>query len=278
MSEEDHQNVISPDRAQRHSIRRYEFKTLETPDDTWSSMVEGHPLLTPTHEPVTLDESHAQEAPQANQQVVAASTIEKELIERLLTKSDELSSTLMKMHAQIERQQNEIESRVAEAREDAFTKGIAEGVERHTQETEQEQVALRESIANSLQTLDGAAQKFQAQVSSFEKELSAIAVDIAKEVIVAEVSQNSSRIALSLAQSLIENVQEASKVVIKLNPEDYEFVASSFEGEKKIKIESDKAIAPGGVVIASDSGNIDGNVMCRFQTLKRSILDHQGQE
>jgi len=47
-----------------------------------------------------------------------------------------------------------------------------------------------------------------------------------------------------------------------------------FEGEERIKIQPDKAIAKGGVVIISDNGNLDGTILSRFQTLKKSILEN----
>jgi len=100
------------------------------------------------------------------------------------------------------------------------------------------------------------------------------AVDIAKEVIVKEVSEHSAEVAYSLAKELLDSLKDATKVLLKLNPEDYALIIKDFEGEDRIKIQPDKAIAKGGVVIMSDDGNLDGTIMSRFQTLKRTILEN----
>ena len=41
-----------------------------------------------------------------------------------------------------------------------------------------------------------------------------------------------------------------------------------------MEIIADNAVSLGGVVIVSDSGNIDGTIMSRYKNLKQSVLEN----
>ncbi len=267
------ENVISTQGQSRHNIKRYEFKVLD-------SLAKEEPQE--SFEPLSslpLDSHIPQENPPPSPSTppapsIPASLIENELIERLLQKSDELAGSLAKMQMQLDKQQKEMDSLIKEAREEARALGIKEGQEQARAVMQEEVEEQKRALIASIELLEGTSKEMEKQIGSLERELSAIAVDIAKEVIVKEVSEKSAEVAHALAKNLLDSLKEATKVLLKLNPQDYALLVKHFEGEERIKIQPDKAIAKGGVVIISDNGNLDGTILSRFQTLKKSILEN----
>lgn len=267
------ENVISTQGQSRHNIKRYEFKVLD-------SLAKEEPQE--SFEPLSslpLDSHVPQENPPPSPSTppvpsIPASLIENELIERLLQKSDELAGSLAKMQMQLDKQQKEMDSLIKEAREEARALGIKEGQEQARAVMQEEVEEQKRALIASIELLEGTSKEMEKQIGSLERELSAIAVDIAKEVIVKEVSEKSAEVAHALAKNLLDSLKEATKVLLKLNPQDYALLVKHFEGEERIKIQPDKAIAKGGVVIISDNGNLDGTILSRFQTLKKSILEN----
>ncbi|MGD9595991.1 MAG: flagellar assembly protein FliH, partial [Wolinella sp.] len=248
------ENVISTQGQSRHNIKRYEFKVLDSLAKE-ESQESFEPLSS-----LPLDSHVPQENPPPSPSTpptpsIPASLIENELIERLLQKSDELAGSLAKMQMQLDKQQKEMDSLIKEAREEARTLGIKEGQEQARAAMQEEVEEQKRALIASIELLEGTSKEMEKQIGSLERELSAIAVDIAKEVIVKEVSEKSAEVAHALAKNLLDSLKEATKVLLKLNPQDYALLVKHFEGEERIKIQPDKAIAKGGVVIISDNGN-----------------------
>ena len=127
----------------------------------------------------------------------------------------------------------------------------------------------------ALENEDGRVDKinelFEEKILSIEKELISVALDIAKEVIQKEVSENSKEIALSLAKALMEDIKDATKITIKVNPKDVKYLKE--QNLQNVEIVEDDAVKEGGVVILSDIGNIDAQVPQRFKAIKEAILE-----
>ena len=99
-------------------------------------------------------------------------------------------------------------------------------------------------------------------------------MDIAKEVIINEVSENSQKIALNLTRELLNSIMDATNIKVKVNPNDYLYLKEHLEDNTKVEVISDGAVSLGGVVIVSDTGNIDGTIMSRYKNLKQSVLEN----
>ncbi|WP_181566345.1 flagellar assembly protein FliH [Helicobacter monodelphidis] len=269
------ENVIATDRRSRHDIRRYEFKALEVPSEESLPKLDSLPVLeqdTPqevTQESIAPTAQTTQEMPPP--QVISG--IEAELIERLLERSDDLAKSLDSVQAKLEKQQEEMEKILREAKEESRMQGIKEGEEQARAQMQAEIDAVIEKFGDSIAGIGETSLKMEEHINGIEKDLSLIAIDIAKEVIAREVSEQSGEIALSLSKKLLESLKEATKILIKLNPEDYAILLKRFDGDSRIKLQADKAITKGGVVVVSDSGNLDGTIHSRFENLKRSILE-----
>lgn len=129
-------------------------------------------------------------------------------------------------------------------------------------------------MVDSIITLENTLKASQKHLEELEKELSAISVDIAKEVIINEVSENSQKIALNLTRELLNSIMDATNIKVKVNPNDYLYLKEHLEDNTKVEVISDGAVSLGGVVIVSDTGNIDGTIMSRYKNLKQSVLEN----
>ncbi len=127
----------------------------------------------------------------------------------------------------------------------------------------------------SIQRIDSNITESKNHILGLEKELSSIALDIAREVIAAEISTNSAKIASSLARTLLQDLSQNTQVTLKVFPGDLEELKELLKDLNQVLLEADQAISKGGVVILSNEGNIDGDIFMRFETLKKSILENK---
>jgi len=120
--------------------------------------------------------------------------------------------------------------------------------------------------------LESTAEQFGVTLREIQKELTHTALDIAKEVIGIETQENSAKIAAKLSEALIEELSDAAKITLRVNPNDHGIISEKVGSLKNVEVLSDRAISAGGVVAISDLGNIDSQIKKRFERLKRSLL------
>lgn len=247
-------SVISSKELNTHTMNKYEFKTITKNEVKMQNIESPEQKAEPNKAQVSMIES----------------SLEKDLIEKLLKKSDDLSASLKGFEERFSDLQTKSLEREKSARED----GIKEGKMMADLELKKDIETEREKIASSLSKLESTIESTKEQIAKLESELSAIALDIAKEVIIKEISTDSAKIAASIARELLKSMSGNLNVIIKVNPADFEFLNNLAKGKEHITIKSDDAITKGGVVIISENGNIDGNIMSRYKLLKQSVLDN----
>ena len=192
-------------------------------------------------------------------------------VEDLLKKTDEMSSNIIKLQMQIESQENEFNNRLNLELESAKEKFSKEGYEQARAEFEKELNDLRDKYLKSVSKLEEACVNLNAFIEKNEKELADTAIDIAKEVILKELENNSSKIAYALAKDLINELKGAGSIEIKVNSIDYNYLKEHFSENSHIKITLDDAISKGSVIILSDSGNIESNLNARLIKIKKMV-------
>ncbi len=250
-------SVIGADELEAHTMNKYDFKTITKQELNRHKGDEND----------SDDEPHKVNKAQA---AMIESSLEKDLIEKLLKKSDDLSANLKGFEEKFET----LQAQSAEREKAAKEEGIKEGQMMVNLELKNSIESEREKIGNSIIKLDSAIEGAKEQIAKLESELSSIALDIAKEVIIKEVSEESAKVAASIAKELLKSMSGNLNVVIKVNPSDFEFLNNLAQGKENITIKSDDAIAKGGVVIISENGNIDGNIMSRYKLLKQSVIEN----
>jgi len=259
------ETVIPPDKTSGHVIQKYHFKVLsEDPVKEEADL---------SDENLTEDRGGVHEEHEEYMRQPQAAEPKNEVVEQMLKKADELSTNLVKMQMQLEKQQEEFESRIEEARAAAFEEGKEAGRKECMEQTEAAAAQQRERFAATIEALEQSRQMFLKKVDTIEEELIETALDLAKQVVAKEVQSDSKDVALRLAHLLLAEVKEAAKVTLKVNPDDYEFVKSDLEKSGDgIEIVADPAVGAGGVVILSDIGNIDGEIMHRFDRIKEAVF------
>lgn len=260
-------NLIQEEQMSNHVVNKYQFKSIQPMQKSEQQKDE---VIVDSHD----DNANAEQLAGKTDKNIIASSLEKELIEKLLYKSDELSGNLAKLQIQFEKSQADMQETINKTNDESYKRGFEEGKNEAKAEMESAINQEREKIIQSLITLENTLKQSQAHLEDLEKELSGIAIDMAKEVIVKEIDENSQKVALELTKSLLSNIMEATQIGIKVNPIDYVFLKENLKDNEKVQLEADNAISRGGVVIASNLGNLDGNIMSRYKMLKQSVLDN----
>ena len=84
---------------------------------------------------------------------------------------------------------------------------------------------------------------------------------------------------LDVAKDAIHHLVDKSRVVLRVNPKDYELIKThqkdllaTIDGIKNLEVEEDVRVKPGGCLIETDSGNVDARLENQLQVLKEALL------
>ncbi|HEB9346159.1 TPA: flagellar assembly protein FliH [Campylobacter coli] len=269
-------NVISGGTSDQHVVEGYRFKVISE-FDNHTEEKQHHPQISNEENIITSskDENPTNEsqtpAPSQVAQEVQTPAFQPSFVEDLLKKTDEMSSNIIKLQMQIESQESEFNNRLNSELENAREKFSKEGYEQAKAEFEKELNDLRDKYLKSVSKLEEACTNLNVFIEKNEKELADTAIDIAKEVILKELENNSSKIAYALAKDLINELKGAGSIEIKVNSVDYNYLKEHFSENSHIKITLDDAISKGSVIILSDSGNIESNLNARLIKIKKMV-------
>jgi len=253
--------VITKENLSGHSIGKYQFKILS--GLSGASIHEANEELE-LQRPSLMD---------TQSEISRESTSSKdELIESLLKKADDMSSNFIKMQMRLESLQEEHVEALEAAKKNSFDEGFTAGVAQEQVVNSQRNIQGQDQFSLSVKTLESTAAQFAISLEEIKKELTHTALDIAKEVIGIETQENSSKIAAKLSEALIEELSDAAKITLRVNPSDHGIISEKVGSLKNVEVLSDRAISAGGVVAISDLGNIDSQIKKRFERLKRSLL------
>ncbi|MDD2383237.1 MAG: flagellar assembly protein FliH [Sulfurospirillaceae bacterium] len=263
-------NIIDKQQIDDHSVQRYRFKVLG------SSLTEGQ-----TH---SSDEENAIEtrddliAPLFDEVTTPPSRLDEgqnQFVEELLKKTDELSSNIIKLQMQIEKQELEFSNRLNEELKRERESSYSLGYQKAKEESEVQNQEIKSRYLKSISQLETLYKQMENSIAKVESDLIETACEIAREVIKKEVKTSSAQIAQALSKELIKELKDASKIELKVNPRDFEVLKESYLKDEKIKVTSDDSITLGGIVVLSDIGNLDGNLTMRLEKVKYLIQDKE---
>ena len=126
-------------------------------------------------------------------------------------------------------------------------------------------------VVQAIKDLKHYAAFFEQATFQMETKLLKTSIAIARKIISIEVGENSSKIAKQTINHLLNKIKTASKVQIHLNPKDYEILRGQLNLEPFIELHQDANVVAGGVVIASDLGNFDGNIESKVASMLESL-------
>ncbi|MCW8838915.1 MAG: flagellar assembly protein FliH [Thiovulaceae bacterium] len=261
--------VISEGKLSKHTMDKYKFKvfSMNVSNNEDSYEKEDTSILQ------TKDNISEPKQELDNVDSSSLSTSSKDsLIESLMKKTDEMSSNFIKLQMKLENMSDEHKLELEKVKDEAFEKGVEEGLEQ-AKKTQDDNVANGLSqFISSVKTLENSAKEFELALEGIKNSLLEAACDIAKEVVSIELSSSSNNIAKVLSEELIKELQNASKIKIKVNPKNHGAVSQSLGSMEHVEVISDSAISEGGVVVLSDAGNIDAQIQKRFERVKRAAL------
>ena len=257
--------IIQKEELQRHNVNKYSFKVLAIGSHKKNN--EKAKSETTTQEHVETIESPKQE------ETPTPKTSKDELIESLLKKVDDMGSNFIKLQMKLEDMQEEHKKELEKISQESYEKGLAEGKELGKKEVEDSYANSLNLFSNSISKLEEMINQYNNAIENLKNELVSAAIDIAKEVIEIELSQNSVEVAHKLASTLIEELKDAAKITIKVNPNDFVELSKRLSNLSNVKIVADDAIQPGGVIANSDIENIDAQIQNRFERVKKVILN-----
>lgn len=254
-------NFITETDHQKHTIKRYEFRSID-------KKLEAE--IAPA-----MEESGIYTPPSDNHNEDFA--ILQELLKEVLEQSSQNKASLQALQEQMQNfstsQQNQM---LEEGKKSAYEQGVLDGEKRAKESLESEVEAQKQSLTYAINNLQDAIIQTQERIKTLENELSSIAIDLAKEVIIKEVQEESQKIAFHIAQELLEPISQSSEITLRANPIDLPYLQEKLPQASKIHFEPDALISRGGVIISSPLGNFDGTILSRYKNLKRTILEDKG--
>lgn len=130
---------------------------------------------------------------------------------------------------------------------------------------------LDQQVVQALKDLKNYANFFEQATFQLESKILKTSMSIAQKIIGIEVGEHSSNIAKVTIENILAKIKTASQVTIHLNPKDYLLLKDELNLEDFIKLQEDQNVTAGGVVVASDLGNFDGNIEAKVQTILESF-------
>ena len=195
-----------------------------------------------------------------------------ELIESLLKKADDFSSKYLKAQMDLDSFKEEALAKEESIRAAAFKEGQESAMQEASAAAEQLQSDVLGQLQTSIDTLTQNSAGFSEALQSVKEELVAAALEIAKEVIVKELEENSNQMALDLANSLIKEIDSKSDITLKVHPNQLDIFTQALAANSRITISADPAVSEGGVIVLSQMGTIEADIMQRFEHIKRNAL------
>jgi len=252
--------VITKDDTRGHIINRYKFRVFATGGHT-DDEKEANEAFEETQTDAPEDEQTPQSVSKRD-----------ELVESLLQKTDEMSSNFINLQLKLEEQEKEHKEALQQCEKSYYEKGLQEGQAQELARQEALQKEQKEGFLEAIKRVDSAAQSFQNGLQNIENELIEAALQIAKEVVMNEISLASTEIAKTVASKLVEELSNAASITLKVNPHDYTEIAQHLSSLQHVNVVADSAVALGGVIALSESGNIDADIQKRFDQVKASVM------
>ena len=260
--------IIQRENVSTHAINKYNFKALSVNGVTDNSVQE---VQKPKPEVPPKEEVKPPKQTEVDASALSRSSKDA-LIESLMKKTDEMSSNFIKLQMKLEDKEEEYKAALVKAKEASFNEGLAAGKIKAKEESAAGYADGLTQFSNSVTALQKSAKEFETALEGIKSQLVSAAIDIAKEVINVELSSGSAEVAKVLSSELIKELQSASKVLLKVNPQDHGAVSQIVGSLKNVEILSDSAVSKGGVIAISDAGNIDAQIAKRFERVKRAAL------
>jgi len=194
--------IIPSDKAKEHKIEKFSFGTVSKKDEV-EKLESGISIFA------------------KKEKISQAKELEKtpdKDYEDLLKKIDALTEEVVSLQMQLEKQEKEHAQELIKVKDESYEQGVKDAQKAQQDEIENLKVQYISSVT-ALQELE---LEIKEKLNSFEEELIETSIIIATKVIKKEVEENSSKIAKSIANYLLDDIKEDTEVKLLVNPKDYD--------------------------------------------------------
>lgn len=146
--------------------------------------------------------------------------------------------------------------------------GLAEG-----QAQSQDEIARFQAMTNKI------AERWDRVFKGADMDLTQLALAVAKNV-VGSIAQAQEDLVLASVQDCLALVQDVKQLTICVSPQDLAIVRENrtrwqeaYERIESMAIEADDSIEPGGCIVETPAGDIDGQISSRLEKLQSAILE-----
>ena len=217
--------------------------------------------------------------------------------EDLLARAQEEAATLLESAREeaerLRREATEERDRILEEaekerekiREEAYTAGFAEGLRSGREEAAAEyseklagaEKIRREAEEESTRLRAQAEEERRIRIHESEVEILKLAVEIAEKIITERINESPASW-MKMVQNAVEKVAGAKEVVLRVAPEDEEFVVLQLGAVREILFESppvrvvaDSTLKKGDFVLQTDLGQIDGRIKEQLKKIAQAL-------
>ncbi len=139
-------------------------------------------------------------------------------------------------------------------------------------------------IAEAVEYKERSKQEYDETIALVEHDIVKLVINIAAKVVGDEIRNNQEAI-LGVVRETISACSNRDNVVLKVSPEDYEFIVeneeklrSSVKGLNELEIKKDGTLEKGSCVIDTGFGSIDGSVDVRMESIRKAFYELMGDE
>jgi flagellar assembly protein FliH len=209
---------------------------------------------------------------------------QQELIKNI--KKDEEKLNKVQQEIKINQQKlNNVKKEISKIEKQGYEKGFSigknEGIDLGKKEVEAKFIFADEMIEDAKKKIEDIINKTLVMreeiIKNSEQDIVKLSLSIAKKVINEEVKLNPD-IVVSIAKQAMNKVIDRDKVIIKVNPKDYNLIRkykqdflSIREGIKDFDIMQDSSIEQGGVLIETPSGNVDARIPKQIEEVEKGF-------
>ncbi len=133
-------------------------------------------------------------------------------------------------------------------------------------------------IAEAMEFRERCKQEYEETIAALEQDIVGLVLDIAAKVVGDEIRNNQEAI-IGVVRETIKSCSNRDKIIIKVSPEDYEFVVnneekllSSVKGLNEPEIKKDGTLEKGSCIIDTGIGSVDGSVDVRLENIKKAFF------
>lgn len=153
------------------------------------------------------------------------------------------------------------EALAATARASGYQHGYEEGLRQATEEQQK-------SVARLARVVRAASQQNEQFLQTVEQQVIRLSLAIAAKVVEREIQSDQS-VVLGVVRSAMQEITDATRLFLRVNPEDYELIAQHWESIKKpaasrSELVADGRVEAGGCVIETQVSEVDAQPSTRL--------------